>query len=417
MKRSGLFPRRTGKAGTPVALAAVLSMALASAVLTMATTAEANTFSLFGPRAQGMGGAHVAVADDFSALYWNPGGLALNPGWDIAVPLIGVRAEEHNDVIEVGVEIAEMVDDGSYLTNPIKFINLVEVYNEHGSGVAGDAQVGLALKGTFSGNDRMNFAVSLIDYLYIDSDPRAVFPFVNPNNIELSAFALESREFAFSFAYALLNEVGEGEKRKYFLSAGVNLKYIWGVSYFMQRNVLEAVADGFLDKDATDFINELIGENRETTHNFGIDVGLLFEYNEFLRFGLVGRNLNNPKFDYVENGVKRGELELEPHLRFGVAVIPIENIIVSADVDLTKNSSGIRGFDDQRWALGAEFSLFEQLLSLRVGVTDNFAESLADPVMTAGVGFRIWKIHFDLSGGMNPDFDEATVGFLLSGQL
>ena len=38
-------------------------------------------------------------------------------------------------------------------------------------------------------------------------------------------------------------------------------------------------------------------------------------------------------------------------------------------------------------------------------------------VMTAGVGFRIWKIHFDLSGGMNPDFDEATVGFLLSGQL
>lgn len=40
------------------------------------TPASAQSFSGPGTRAQGMGGAFVAVADDASAVYWNPAGLA-----------------------------------------------------------------------------------------------------------------------------------------------------------------------------------------------------------------------------------------------------------------------------------------------------------------------------------------------------
>src|SRR5947208_14742655 len=36
---------------------------------------RAQTFDQVGERAQGMGGAFVAVADDASAIYWNPAGL------------------------------------------------------------------------------------------------------------------------------------------------------------------------------------------------------------------------------------------------------------------------------------------------------------------------------------------------------
>src|SRR5690348_2743254 len=46
-------------------------------VLLLATPAAAQTFEIVGTRAAGMGGAFVAVADDASATYWNPGGLAL----------------------------------------------------------------------------------------------------------------------------------------------------------------------------------------------------------------------------------------------------------------------------------------------------------------------------------------------------
>ena len=39
--------------------------------------ASAQTFEILGTRASGMGGAFVAVADDASAVYWNPAGLVL----------------------------------------------------------------------------------------------------------------------------------------------------------------------------------------------------------------------------------------------------------------------------------------------------------------------------------------------------
>src|SRR5436190_20859705 len=46
-------------------------------LLAIATPVAAQTFEIVGTRAAGMGGAFVAVADDASATYWNPGGLAL----------------------------------------------------------------------------------------------------------------------------------------------------------------------------------------------------------------------------------------------------------------------------------------------------------------------------------------------------
>src|SRR6478735_12746344 len=50
---------------------------LAAALLVLSRPVVAQTFEIVGTRAAGMGGAFVAVADDASATYWNPGGLAL----------------------------------------------------------------------------------------------------------------------------------------------------------------------------------------------------------------------------------------------------------------------------------------------------------------------------------------------------
>ncbi len=45
---------------------------------------SSQSFALFAPRAMGMGGAFTAISDDAFAAYWNPAGLAINPGVDIA---------------------------------------------------------------------------------------------------------------------------------------------------------------------------------------------------------------------------------------------------------------------------------------------------------------------------------------------
>jgi len=44
--------------------------------------AGAQTFGGVGARAEGMGGAFVAVADDASAVYWNPAGIGTGPTFD-----------------------------------------------------------------------------------------------------------------------------------------------------------------------------------------------------------------------------------------------------------------------------------------------------------------------------------------------
>ena len=47
--------------------------------------AAAQQFEIVGTRAAGMGGAFVAVADDSSATYWNPAGLALGHMFSLVV--------------------------------------------------------------------------------------------------------------------------------------------------------------------------------------------------------------------------------------------------------------------------------------------------------------------------------------------
>jgi len=53
-----------------------LIRAAAAALALLPSVASAQTFESVGVRAQGMGGAFVAVADDASATWWNPAGLA-----------------------------------------------------------------------------------------------------------------------------------------------------------------------------------------------------------------------------------------------------------------------------------------------------------------------------------------------------
>src|SRR5262245_21643846 len=62
--------------------------------------AAAQSFDSVGTRAAGMGGAFVAVADDASAVYWNPAGLALG-GWLFSVLLDTRQDQARPDVIDL----------------------------------------------------------------------------------------------------------------------------------------------------------------------------------------------------------------------------------------------------------------------------------------------------------------------------
>lgn len=61
------------------------SASLSLVVIALAAPAGAQIVESVGSRAQGMGGAFVAVANDSSATWWNPAGLADGPFMDMAI--------------------------------------------------------------------------------------------------------------------------------------------------------------------------------------------------------------------------------------------------------------------------------------------------------------------------------------------
>jgi hypothetical protein len=78
-------------------------------VVAASGTAAAQTFETLGTRAGGMGGAFVAVADDATAVYWNPAGLALSGSLFSLVIETGQDKAEPDDLVAAGRRSASMV--------------------------------------------------------------------------------------------------------------------------------------------------------------------------------------------------------------------------------------------------------------------------------------------------------------------
>lgn len=64
---------------------AVSGSAVFATCLISVSPAAAQALETLGTRAQGLGGAFVAVADDATAVYWNPAGLALGPFLSVVI--------------------------------------------------------------------------------------------------------------------------------------------------------------------------------------------------------------------------------------------------------------------------------------------------------------------------------------------
>jgi len=74
-----------------------------------ASTASAQTFETVGTRAAGMGGAFVAVADDASAVYWNPAGLVLGGSYFSLVIDGSLGESDAADTVRAGGRSSNLV--------------------------------------------------------------------------------------------------------------------------------------------------------------------------------------------------------------------------------------------------------------------------------------------------------------------
>jgi hypothetical protein len=147
----------------------------------------------------------------------------------------------------------------------------------------------------------------------------------------------------------------------------------------------------------------------EISTSYGIDLGAMYRPSSWLKFGVVGKDINQPTFD-APGGL---QYKLTPQVRGGVAVNPWSTMTITADMDITSNQILVPGLKSQVLSLGLEQTILSEFLSFRVGTYKNVRDAGSIFTPTAGIGMRIYSFRLDLAGGY--DFDEG--GAVASGAL
>lgn len=287
-----------------------LKPAILTAFLSVGAVQWAEAQPPVGSRASGMAGAFVGVADDASAVYWNPAGLA--SGAYASFVFDFGKAERLPPVN--GAPPGAWRGTGRILALSVPPVGLA--YYRQGVFASGPAEP-------------------------------AVLGVPGREEVRTSVHALTTS----TVGVALLHSLSE------YVVVATTLKLVRG-----------RAAAGFANTgdsgDALDAAEELPGDS-ETKGD--IDAAVMIALNR-IRLGLVGRNLTAPSFKLDATGTQ--PVELEPEARVGAAWGSgwpgMSRIVVDVDYDLTARAAP--GGDRQDLAGGVETWWKTRRLGVRAGV-------------------------------------------------
>jgi hypothetical protein len=287
-----------------------LSALAAAFVVVSASQLRAQLYEDVGTRAQGMSGAFVAVADDATAVWWNPAGLATGALFNIVL--------EKGRVTQPESPIA---------TDPARR-----------AGVTGFA---VALPSLGFSYYRLR-----VSQIAPANSTESLLPDRQDDGGVAQVRSRALSQFGVTLDQALLDHLVVGATLK-LVRAGEG-----GGSFDSSTDILD-------QGDALDLSEETHGD---------LDLGLMMAFPKF-RAGLTVRNVTTPEF-----GDGNDRFELKRQARAGVAVLTkskgvIQALTVAADADLTRTATP---FGDVRHvALGGEAWLAKQRLGVRGGVAAN----------------------------------------------
>lgn len=287
-----------------------------------ATSALAQTVETVGIRAAGMGGAFVAVADDATAVYWNPGALA-------AGALVSAVVEHSR------IDLGELRRDLNFGPQGER----IRAQRGTGTLVAlGVPPLGLAYyRLTATGFDA--------------GRPRPI-----PAG---QGFTLVTDNVAVNLLHSLADGV----------HVGASLRAVRGSAGFASFLV---GGDGSVD----DALDMSAGLPRETSWAFDVDAGALIARGRW-RIGLLARNLLEPEFDVP----RLAPVSVSRQVRVGAAFLPRSGTTVSADVDLTRTRTSLG--ERRHAAVGVEQTVIPRL-AIRGGVRLDTTDAIRPAAAVGG---------------------------------
>jgi hypothetical protein len=367
----------------------------------LAGAASAEEFQIYGPRAMGMGGAGTAVAEGGTAQYWNPAGLAQSDNVSgLQVP-IGVHAQFDGSVVTGANDLFNVVqacNNGDPKCSSANINAALNELNQPGNGLLTGISAGVNAKvGAFTlgvVNESEVGASPVIDLANTNPCPSPGAGCVQNNQSNLQIEAGVFTAVALSYAHHFFVPG---------LMLGGSVKAVDGAIGFKQFFVAQDKAGS---SDAFKDVNKSAKNSVQPAFDLGVlwDVSQAFPLPLHPKVGLVGRNLNSPQFDAPDTAVAAGlssKVTLDRQVRAGVELSPFHWWHLAADMDLTKNSTLLRGGTSRLVGVGTEIDVFNRSwinIPLRVGVAKDTSASGLGTLYTAGLGLNFLHVIFDVGG-------------------
>lgn len=328
-----------------------------------------------GARAMGMGGAYTALANDATAVYWNPAGLA-EVSLVSLTPVVALETSGYEAFTDF-VELLKFDPDKGIPEMPTENWDI----SVSSTGLAGIATKRFGLS-------YLPSAKASIGYEYIAGD------LGSGEESELSGNAVVYNDKVITAAIPLARAPFNLAK----LNIGANFKFIDGRHYEITKQLWDPNQGGGGDSAVI---------SGATGRGFGLDLGAQAQVTERLRLGFVAR-------DVVRNVTWTGSMdedgkdlvESRPTIQAGVAFKAPLGLTLAADVENTREN----GKDVTRLRAGGELSAFG-LLAVRGGVRTN--PDGAKPTYSLGLGAGIFKF-LRLEGAIASDLEDR-LEFCLTG--
>lgn len=367
------------------------------ALLLAASPASALEWHARGARALGMGGAGVATAQGPLAGYWNPAALGRDTSnsQGVAIPF-GVHAALTGNVIEGANDLEALKNSGTAPTQA-QIDAALDKIDQPGSGLRADADFGV--------DTRVGRASIFVNgTLDLGATPQVDRVNTAPANIQNG-----TNNSKLIVRGANILEIGAAYGREITPLPGL---YAGGALKLMSANV--GYVDYFVLRENNDEGNIVskLKDNAKRSSNIGVDAALLWDLDRSFdgvalkpRIGVVGRNLNNPSFKQPDAAVAAGfadKFKVNPQVRLGVSLQPLNWWNLAADADLTRNLTLVNA-GSRQLGIGSEFNVFNRSwinIPLRVGLRRNVDETSAGTMFTAGAGLNLMHVMLDVSGAV-----------------
>ena len=341
-----------------------------------------NSPNMLSARWTGLGGRHVAVADDFYSIFTNPAGFA-NPKGSLSITQLSMN------VAGPVLDIASMVTAGTFSIE-----NIPNLLDERQRLYTRMNFIGPVSIGYTGGGLGLGLVIEEKATLNVTSLSNASFA------VDLNALVIGGYAHRFDFDNGHYLDMG-------FMPKG------FIQNNFSENGTLTYIIDNFLDIMTS-------GEYKVST-GIGVDAGLRwFWENTGLGAGLVIKDLltpvmtakytNYPEFSSNPSGSLIGDVKtklIPMNLSIGIMYKPVWNFLRMIDTDIlfmldyVDALSSFRVLDRNpilNVGLGAELSLLE-ILSFRAGIKD------ALPALGFGVDLTIFSLGVSMYGeelGLEP---------------